>query len=571
MSPKNQLDQIQVPAVCSADWDTMVGNNQVRFCEHCNLSVHNLSAMTRQRALRLVANSRGRLCVRFVHGIDGRPITNLPVKLHNIGRRVSRFAAGAFTAALSLSSAAAQSPSGTIGTAPSSEQSVPTPAQKLITAEALSSSIRGTITASREKPVVGALVRLTNKDTGIELITSAREDGKYSFPAVYPGTYTLSTRAEGYTDIDVEGVTLFSNSKQRRDVTLYPDKPEELENTEKRTFTVSMGVVSVRTPQHPLVEAVYRDDLEAVKEMLFFGANANVYDEATQTSALDQAVENGNREMVRLLLSSRANANGSGIRRSPLMWLRDSATPELVVDLISAGAVVNQTDENGGTPLMNAASISNLAVVKTLIRMGARVNLSNNDGETPLMRAAANEDPNVIKVLVELGADVNAHDKDGKTALLLAASSDKPETIKLLLDAGAKANVTDNEGKTPLLIAASESSEAVLKLLIDAGADINAHDNEGQTALMVAASEAPVELVKLLIEAGAKIDVRDKDGQTALMRAAAVGDDDSAQLLLNAGADFRLRNNDGKSALALAREFKRPETITLLLAHGVPE
>ena len=53
MSPKNQLDQIQVSSPCSADWDTMIGNQQVRFCEHCNLSVHNLSAMTRHRLLEL--------------------------------------------------------------------------------------------------------------------------------------------------------------------------------------------------------------------------------------------------------------------------------------------------------------------------------------------------------------------------------------------------------------------------------------------------------------------------------------------------------------------------------------
>jgi hypothetical protein len=36
-----------IPAPCDADWDTMVGNDRVRFCEDCNLHVTNLSNITR--------------------------------------------------------------------------------------------------------------------------------------------------------------------------------------------------------------------------------------------------------------------------------------------------------------------------------------------------------------------------------------------------------------------------------------------------------------------------------------------------------------------------------------------
>ena len=65
MSARKLLDQVQVNTPCSADWDAMIGNDQVRFCEHCNLSVHNLSQMTPKRALHLVAVSKGSLCVRY--------------------------------------------------------------------------------------------------------------------------------------------------------------------------------------------------------------------------------------------------------------------------------------------------------------------------------------------------------------------------------------------------------------------------------------------------------------------------------------------------------------------------
>src|SRR6185295_17899117 len=106
MAPKNFLNNLTVPSPCSADWNSMIGNDQVRFCEHCSLDVHDLSAMTRLQAERLVAKSNGRLCIRYRRDLSGQ-LQTLPLgqKLHHISRRVSRIAAGAFTATLSITSA----------------------------------------------------------------------------------------------------------------------------------------------------------------------------------------------------------------------------------------------------------------------------------------------------------------------------------------------------------------------------------------------------------------------------------------------------------------------------------
>ena len=38
------LDRIRVASPCSADWDEMTGNDEVRFCRHCSRHVHDLSA-----------------------------------------------------------------------------------------------------------------------------------------------------------------------------------------------------------------------------------------------------------------------------------------------------------------------------------------------------------------------------------------------------------------------------------------------------------------------------------------------------------------------------------------------
>ena len=53
MAPKNFLKNLTVPSPCPTDWNSMIGNDQVRFCEHCRFEVHNLSLMTRSQAERL--------------------------------------------------------------------------------------------------------------------------------------------------------------------------------------------------------------------------------------------------------------------------------------------------------------------------------------------------------------------------------------------------------------------------------------------------------------------------------------------------------------------------------------
>jgi hypothetical protein len=71
----------------------MMGDERVRFCSECNLSVYNLSSMTRSEAETLIARSEGRLCVKFYRRRDGAIITqDCPVGLRAMRRRVSHVA-----------------------------------------------------------------------------------------------------------------------------------------------------------------------------------------------------------------------------------------------------------------------------------------------------------------------------------------------------------------------------------------------------------------------------------------------------------------------------------------------
>ncbi|HTH50825.1 MAG TPA: hypothetical protein VL501_02765 [Pyrinomonadaceae bacterium] len=93
------LDNVHVASPCSADWDSMYGDDRKRFCKECKLNVFNLSGMTREDAERLITNAQGRLCVRFYKRPDGTIITqDCPVGWARIKQRTRIYA----TAALSM-------------------------------------------------------------------------------------------------------------------------------------------------------------------------------------------------------------------------------------------------------------------------------------------------------------------------------------------------------------------------------------------------------------------------------------------------------------------------------------
>ena len=85
------LSKVRVASPCPADWDSMVGDERVRFCGQCELNVYNLSAMTKAQAENLIVRTEGRLCVRFYRRTDGSILTqDCPVGLRALRQRMSR-------------------------------------------------------------------------------------------------------------------------------------------------------------------------------------------------------------------------------------------------------------------------------------------------------------------------------------------------------------------------------------------------------------------------------------------------------------------------------------------------
>ena len=426
MSAKNPLRRLTVTSPCNQDWDSMIGNDRVRFCEHCSLHVHNISAMTRAKALRLAEKSKGRICVRYYHDPNGLVATKaVSPRLYQLGRRVSRVAAGAFSATLSLTAAVAQSPSGR----------PTTPVVQSDGRWALGAAVGGTVRDQHGGVIPGATVALTG--SGTNFFTSTNDAGAFRFEGLASGSYKLIVEAPGFNRNESE-IFLVSSADRQEDQTLQvADVLAEVDISGERQIFVTSGAVAIATPSHPFVKAASGDNLEEVARLIV-EVDVNLRDEATGTTALDQAVDNGNREMVQLLLSRGADVKRraeSG--RTILMRLDSDATPDLVWDLINAGAEVNAKSETGDTPLMAAAYEENGEILKTLLEAGAEVNSKNEDGETALMVAAEHGRLQNVRALVLAGAAINMVDSEGKNALMLAIENQQRTTIRFLRSKGA--------------------------------------------------------------------------------------------------------------------------------------
>lgn len=426
----NFAGQFEITSPCTEDWDSMCGNDQIRFCIHCQRSVHDFSQLNRKQIRKLIAGSNGRLCVRYSQ-VNPRPVVSAIPVLYKIGRRTSKLVAGAFSATLGLSSAMAAN----VVTKHASF-GLPTNFSATLERNFLAGntgSLQGMIFDPNGAALPGATITITNLETKQIVSTLSDGSGAYKFTNLETGTYSLIVEANGFQTNSVSEIVIHENDNNRIDQTLGIATISENLLVSDRV----MGGVMIAMPSDPLVKAANEDDLDAVREELT-KHDANMRDQATEWTPLECAVRNANREMVQVLLWAKADVNArDSSGQTVLMMLSENVTTDIVWDLLNAGAKVNARDEEGDTALSELASVNNTEVLKTLLDVGAKVNAVNKEGESALMRAAAEGLVNNIRILIQAGADINQRDKEGKTALTYAKQAEHRAVVRLLISYGA--------------------------------------------------------------------------------------------------------------------------------------
>lgn len=429
MSKSEFLKQIEVKNHCTQDWDEMTGNDEVRFCSHCSFSVNNLSAMTRKKALKIVRESEGRICVRYVQN----PVDKTPLfadRLYQITRRAG-IAAGVLGASLSLSTMTyAQGEPRLIVSETEILQTEKTDEDKT---ESAAASLSGTIIDSQGNFASGVSVTLTNLKSNEIFYAETNRDGFYEFKKVSAGIYRLAVLNEK-GNAQIESFEIQEASENRQDLALVPVvNAEIISGLPSGVSFITMGlVVSTIVYENPLSLAVSNDDIEEVKNLIAKGADVNGRENNSKnTTPLFLAVENGNAEIVETLLNFGAKINArDDEKRTPLMKLDEDATPELVRLLIKHGAKVNLTDKQGNTALSLAVEYGRAEVLQELISNGADVNAQNNKGMTALMRAAYDDNLEKVKILLLAGANVNLKNKEGETAFEQTTDEDVEKLLE---------------------------------------------------------------------------------------------------------------------------------------------
>ena len=69
------LPQVNINMPCHADWGSMAGDEQKRFCGSCQKHVHDLSKMDAKSASELLTKRGGNVCVRIRRNADGSVVT----------------------------------------------------------------------------------------------------------------------------------------------------------------------------------------------------------------------------------------------------------------------------------------------------------------------------------------------------------------------------------------------------------------------------------------------------------------------------------------------------------------
>ncbi|MEO8028739.1 MAG: carboxypeptidase-like regulatory domain-containing protein [Bryobacteraceae bacterium] len=169
-NPSHVLENLRVETPCQADWNEMTGDRRARFCDHCQKSVHDVSAMTREDAAALLASGE-KVCVRFSRDAAGAMMTADSGSYVLLQRRT-------FAAILAAGMASALLP--IFG-----QQSQP-PAMLI-----------GEVVTAKGAPVGHATVRLNRgTKTLLEVETDAR--GRFRISKSQPGVYSLAVEAPGF-------------------------------------------------------------------------------------------------------------------------------------------------------------------------------------------------------------------------------------------------------------------------------------------------------------------------------------------------------------------------------------
>lgn len=263
-------------------------------------------------------------------------------------------------------------------------------------------------------------------------------------------------------------------------------------------------------PTVSLVEAVRKNDLEAVVKSIEAGADVNVVDKEDGQTLLLYAT----------------------------FW-----RSEPVIDaLVKAGAKVDFADKRGDTAICHAARMKMTGMVRAFIKHGADVDANNGAPLKDVTGLFLNME--IATMLIEAGADVNINNGAPLKNAIWQSHLGRPAQmaiVSMLIGAGANVNIDNG---APLLQAIKYGERAIVTMLARNGADLNIRNGQ---PLLEAIDYRDEDTVGLLIRAGANVNIR-RGIHNLLLTAARFGNMPIITMLIEAGVNTTDRDSSGNMA-----------------------
>ncbi|SIP96161.1 hypothetical protein SAMN05880574_10318 [Chryseobacterium sp. RU37D] len=126
--------------------------------------------------------------------------------------------------------------------------------------------------------------------------------------------------------------------------------------------------------------------------------------------------------------------------------------------------IINQTNENGFSPLILACYRENIAVAEFLIEKVKDVNYGITQGSA-LTASVFKGNKGLTKKLLANGANANLADSNGVTPLIYAVQLQDKDLVKILLENNANKDLADKQGKTAFEYAIFSKNHEIINLL----------------------------------------------------------------------------------------------------------
>ncbi len=250
----------------------------------------------------------------------------------------------------------------------------------------------------------------------------------------------------------------------------------------------------------------------------------------------------------------------------------------IVQCLINAGANVNETYEDGASPVYLASKFGHHDIVQILINEGANINIQLDTSCFDNRNAIHNS---LLSKLTKIGVSVQSswgedrnlsfvlpddYDLDKYFQYMCKLSGDNDEHEGSVYDINTTSSAI--KGFTPLMIAIQEEHWNVVNVLLENNCDVNLYGNGGISSLMLSSAKGNEVLIDALIERGARIEDQTNFCFTALCFATIKGNNGAVKKLIKAGANVNFGIGSCDTPLLLAVQANQNEIVKTLIQNG---